>query len=112
MRALLARFLILCLLAAPFHARAGLVASDEAAAAPGAQAARSAIAGLLQRSDVASRLQSLGVSPQAALERVAALSDAEVSRLAGQIDQAPAGGSAALAALLVIGILAWWLVNR
>jgi hypothetical protein len=39
-----------------------------------------------------------GVSPQAALERVAALSDGEVAQLAGRIDQAPAGGD-------VLGIL-------
>lgn len=112
MRAILARLLILCLLAAPFHARAGLVPTDEAAAGSDAQAARAMVAGVLQRGEVSSRLQSLGVSPEAAAARVAALTDAEVSRLATQIDQAPAGGSAALAALLVVGILVWWLVNR
>jgi hypothetical protein len=39
-----------------------------------------------------------GVSSQAALERVAAMSDSEVAQLAGRIDQAPAGGD-------VLGIL-------
>jgi hypothetical protein len=39
-----------------------------------------------------------GVTPQAALERVAAMSDAEVAQLAGRIEQAPAGGD-------VLGIL-------
>lgn len=110
MRALVVRFLILCLLAAPFQAGAGLLPTEQAGAE--AQAARAGVAAVLQRSDVSSRLQSLGVSPDAAAARANALTDAEVIRLAGQLDQVPAGGSIAFAALLVVGILVWWLVDR
>ena len=38
------------------------------------------------------RLQALGVSASDAGERVAALTDDEALRLAGEIDKAPAGG--------------------
>jgi hypothetical protein len=46
----------------------------------------------LARDEVRQAMLGQGVSPQAALERVAAMSDSEVAQLAGRIDQAPAGG--------------------
>ena len=44
------------------------------------------------KDDVRKALQSQGVDGNAALERVQAMSDAEVAQLAGRIDQAPVGG--------------------
>ena len=44
------------------------------------------------RADVQARLQALGVDSHDARERVAALTDDEARRLAGEIDKAPAGG--------------------
>jgi NaMN:DMB phosphoribosyltransferase len=52
----------------------------------------------LARDEVRQAMLGQGVTPQAALERVAAMSDAEVAQLAGRIEQAPAGGD-------VLGIL-------
>ena len=59
----------------------------------------------LQRDDVAAEMVSLGVSPAQAIERVAALSDAEVSRLYGQVDQADVAGSLAAGLALIFIIL-------
>ena len=56
----------------------------------------------LERDDVRTELVALGVDADAALARVAALSDAELEQLAGQLDSLPAGGDSALA---VIGIV-------
>lgn len=56
---------------------------------------------------MAAQLQQLGLSPQAARERVAALSDAEVAGLAGRIDALPAGGNSLLA-LIVVLVLVWY----
>lgn len=53
---------------------------------------RTRVAALLERSDVAARLEHYGVSVDAAKARVAAMSDAEVETLAATIDEAPAGG--------------------
>lgn len=59
----------------------------------------------LQRDDVAAEMVRLGVSPAQAIERVAALSDAEVSRLYGQVDQADVAGSLAGGLALIFIIL-------
>lgn len=89
--------LMVCIAAAglPFSAQARIVATEEVAA-PAAtgnlSASRDAVNQFLVRDDVRQAMLGQGVSPQAALERVAAMSDAEVAQLAGRIDQAPAGG--------------------
>lgn len=50
------------------------------------------LADLLARSDVQAQLERLGVSPEDASKRIAALTDDEATLLAQQIDNAPAGG--------------------
>jgi hypothetical protein len=49
---------------------------------------------VLTQAAVQTRLQQLGVDPVAAQTRVAALSDAEVAKLADDLENAPAGGDA------------------
>lgn len=66
---------------------------------------RLAVTQWLQRDDVAAEMVRLGVSPAQAVERVAALSDAEVSRLYGQVDQADVAGSLAGGLALVFVVL-------
>ena len=47
-----------------------------------------------------------------AAARVAALTDAEVAKLAGQIDSLPAGANGTgLAWLIIIALLIWWAVK-
>ena len=60
---------------------------------------------LLDRPDVAAQLQARGVSAEDAKGRVAALTDAEVARLAAGIDRAPAGGfvQALVGGLVIVG---------
>ena len=48
----------------------------------------------LAREDVRSAMIALGVDPRQAQLRVASLSDAELTRLEGQLQQLPAGGTA------------------
>ncbi len=59
----------------------------------------------LQRDDVRQQMTRLGVSSDQAVERVAALSDEEVLRLHGRIDQAQAAGSGLVGALVFIFVL-------
>lgn len=58
---------------------------------------------LLERDDVQQQLVELGVDPQQARERVAAMNDAELQQLNGQMQDLPAGSSA-------IGILLFLLL--
>ncbi len=59
----------------------------------------------LSRADVMEILASRGVDADAARLRVAAMTDAEAARLADQIDQAPAGGVNALAAVALVFVV-------
>ena len=92
--------LIVCITFAgfPMAAQAGMVTTDEVSSVGAAASNRDKVSAFLAREDVRQAVQSQGVSPQAASERVKAMSDVEVAQLAGRIDQAPAGGD-------VLGIL-------
>lgn len=86
---------------APAPARAAMI-DTQAAVAVSARAANLArVDSVLARADVQQRLTELGVAPEAAHERAAALSDAELASFAGQLEKAPAGGDI----LAVIGIV-------
>lgn len=80
------------LMGLPLTANAGIVATDTTLSASLSQANRDRVSTFLDREDVRTALQDRGVQRTDALQRVQAMSDAEVAQLAGRIDQAPAGG--------------------
>jgi hypothetical protein len=59
----------------------------------------------LHREDVRNELVAMGVDPQAAQERVAALSDAEINSLNGRIRTLPAGGDVLGVAVFIFLVL-------
>ena len=91
---LLASCLIFSITAAgiPLSAQASIIGTDAITATGVAASNRDKVNTYLARDDVRQAMQTQGVSPQAALERVNAMSDVEVAQLAGRVDQAPAGG--------------------
>lgn len=99
----IAHVLIVCAVGAgmPLPASAGIVTTDQVVIS----IERDRVQGFLDRADVRAKLESLGVSPQAAAARVNALSNDEVAALADRIDQLPAGGSDVLGVLLVVFIV-------
>jgi hypothetical protein len=104
------RMLMVCMAAVPFSAHAGMVATDQVAAAAQTRTARDQVQDFLGRSEVRRQLQQLGISPAAAQARVNAMTDAEVAGIAGRIDSLPAGGIstwAAFAGLLVVELI-WY----
>jgi len=104
------RILIAGMIVVPWQAQAGVIGTHQAVATAQAQVARGTVAEFINRSEVAGQLQALGLSPQAANERVAALSDSEVAGLAGRIDALPAGGAAGLLVAVVLALLFYYLV--
>jgi hypothetical protein len=89
-------------------AYAGMIATDAVAAEASqasTEARRAQVLATLNRADVAQALQEKGVDMDAARARVAALSDHELTALAEQIEQAPAGGSDVLGVLVFIFVL-------
>ena len=110
---LISRLLIVCLIGLPFQVSAGMIGTDQVVSAAQAQAARAAVLSQISRADVSGQLQSLGLTPQAAKDRVASLTDVEVAKLAGQLDSLPAGADGTgLFWVIVIGVLIWWLVKK
>ena len=105
------RILVACMIGLPFQVQAGMIGSDAAISAAQAQVARTAVLSFIDRAEVAAQLQAFGLTPQAATDRVAALTDAEVAALAGQIDHLPAGaslGGLLIIMILFIAYLVWW----
>lgn len=109
---MICRFLILVMVMLPFQTvQAGMIGTDQVASAMSAQADRASVLNLMSRSDVASQLQALGLDPQIAKDRVAAMTDEEVRSLAGKLDSLPAGARSnawAWAAVIIIAIVIWY----
>ena len=109
------RLLIALMVWMPYQiATAGMIGTDQVVTSS-PQADRTAVLNFLNRSDVASQLQTLGLDPSTAKDRVAAMSDQEVQSLAGQISAMPAGGISSGAAVLLIVLIAaavWWFWQR
>ena len=115
MKKLTCRVLVVSTLVLSFQtANAGLIGADRAAA-PTAPAERALVLAALDRSDVSSRLEAMGIDPQATRERVAALSDQEVRSLAQDMQLAPAGAGPSTGGwLAIIAVLAivWYVWMR
>jgi hypothetical protein len=87
-------------------AHAAMVSTEQVAAqAAPRSAAHARLNAALDRADLQAALQQRGIDVDQARARVAALSDAEAAQLADQIDQAPAGASDILGALIFVFVL-------
>lgn len=113
------RLLIALMIWTPYQfATAGMIGTDQVVTtASTAQADRDAVLSFVSRGDVSRQLQSFGIDPKTAGDRIAALSDDEVRSLAGKIQSAPAGadGSDVAIGILVIAVIAvvvWYLWKR
>jgi hypothetical protein len=93
----------------PSPADARVVGTEEIlraeSVAPGAPVDRDALRTMLERDDVRRQLEALGVDPRAARERVDALTDAEIERIAGQVGDLPAGGSSIIGVLFAVFVI-------
>ena len=86
-------------------AQAALVSTEEVLAAGDGAADRARVLAFLDRAEVREQIAALGVDPSEAAARVAALSDAQVREIAGQLDRLPAGQSAVGAVVGAIVII-------
>lgn len=73
-------------------AQAGIVSASKAVQAESQVDHMDNVKAFLARADVQANLESLGVDPSVADERVAALSPEELATLSDRIDEVPAGG--------------------
>jgi hypothetical protein len=85
--------------------QAAMVSTEQVVAAGAAEQARTKIAAALNRTEVQAELERYGISPIDAQARIAALSDAEATSVAQQIDTLPAGGDGIIGAIVFIFVL-------
>jgi xanthine dehydrogenase molybdopterin-binding subunit B len=102
----ISRVLIISTMTLSFHAQAGMIATERAADAA-AQFDRDAVVRMLDRPEVASQLQAMGLSSTAAHERLAAMNDEEVRSLAGKINALPAGADMGWGWVLLVAVGIW-----
>ena len=110
----LCRLLVLAMLAGPFSpAFAGMIGTQQAISPASTASHRATVVAALERSDVASQLQSQGIDPALAKARVATMTDAEVASVAGQIDALPAGaGASGWVVALAVAAVIWYFYFR
>jgi len=112
---MICRFLVVSMMLLPFQTiQAGMIGTDQIASAASAQTDRAAVLSLMSRADVASQLQTLGLDPKVAKDRVAAMTDEEVRSLAGKLDSLPAGATSGWVwvAVIIIAVVIWFAWKR
>ena len=116
LKSLICRFLAVTLIMLPFQTgQASMIGTDQVLAAAAAQieanAERTTVLNFLSRSQTVSEFQALGLDPEEARQRVAAMTDAEVSTLAGRINAVPAGADGLVLLVLVVFFI-WYFAFR
>jgi len=114
MNNMLCRLLIALMAWTPFQmAHAGMIGTEQFVSSANS-ADRTTVLNVLSRTEVASQLQSLGINPAQARDRVQAMSDQEIAALASRLDSLPAGASSSGGVILVIIIVAavWWYMYK
>ena len=86
-------------------AQAALVSTEQMLAGGDSAADRARVLAFLDRVEIREQIAALGVDPNEAAARVAALSDEQVREIAGQLDQLPAGQGAVAAVIGAILII-------
>jgi hypothetical protein len=109
---MICRFLIASLAMMSFTASAGMIGADQLTASSAGQLDRAAVMAALDRPEVASQLQSQGIDPAIARERVASMTDSEVQAINGQIQSVPAGAKVShhawtIVAVVVVALIIW-----
>jgi hypothetical protein len=107
---LISQLLIVSMVFLPFSAQAGMIGTDQAIASTQDLANRDKVRDFVSRGDVVKQFEALGLSAATAQERVNAMTQEEINRVAGKIDTLPAGATshwAWVAAVVVIGIIVY-----
>lgn len=86
------------------YANAAIIGTAQVATV-NVQSDRERVLAFFAREELQQQFHTLGVDAQAARERVAAMSDAEIASLAGKLDQTPAGAGVVGALVTVFVVL-------
>jgi hypothetical protein len=97
----------------PFSTQAGMIGTDQAVASTQDLANVDKVRDFVSRADVAKQFEAMGLSTTTAQDRVNAMTQEEINRIAGKIDSMPAGASSSsgwwIAGVIVIGLIIWYI---
>ena len=111
-KSMICRFLAIAIMMMPFqYGQAAMIGTDQVNSAATVQAERNVVLNYLSRAQTVNELQSLGLDAQTAKDRVNAMTNDEVSSLAGKISSAPAGGDGLVVLILVVFFI-WYFAFR
>ena len=111
---LISQLLIVSMVLLPFPTQAGMIGTDQAIASAQDVANRDKVRDFVSRGDVVKQFEALGLTATTAQERVNAMTQDEINRIAGKIDSLPAGalsdwGVAAVVVLVAFIIYMVWM---
>lgn len=110
---LVAQLLIVCMVWTPFSLQAGMIGTDQVVASAQDQVNRDKVLNFVSRGDVVKQMEALGLSASTAKDRVNAMTQEEVSKVAGKIDSLPAGADSGVwVAVILIGAIIWYVWFR
>ena len=104
---LICRLLILSLLALHLpmrSANAAMIGTESAVDQTVVAQNREKVESFMSRTDVRDQFQKMGLSADDAKSRVASMTDQEINKIAGRIDEMPAGGST-VGTILIVGLV-------
>ena len=85
--------------------QAAVIGTQQAMSAEARHAAEASVRDSLARDDVRQAMLRLGADPAQVDGRIASLSDAELMRIQGELDRAPAGGVLAVVGIVFVVLL-------
>ena len=91
---LISQLLIVSMVLLPFSAPAGMIGTDQAIASAQDLANRDKVRDFVSRTDVVKQFEALGLTASTAQDRVNAMTQEEINRIAGKVDALPAGADA------------------
>ena len=112
---LLSQLLIVSMILLPFSTQAGMITTDQAIASAQDLANRDKVRDFVARGDVVKQFEALGINASTAQDRVNAMTQDEINRVASQIDSMPAGGMTNWAwagVVLVVGLVVYMMWYR
>jgi hypothetical protein len=113
---LISQMLIVSMMLLPFSAQAGVIGTDQAIANAQDLANRAKVNDFMSRGDVIKKFEALGLNAATAQERVNAMTQQEINRIAGKIDSLPAGAAESttwwVIGVLVVGLIVWMVWYR
>ena len=104
--------LILSMILLPFSTQAGMIGTDQVVSNATAEANRDKVLEFVSRTDVQKQFEALGLTSTNAAERVNAMTQEEINRIAGKIDSLPAGASSntgwIIAGVIIVAAIIWY----